>query len=557
MPDRAVPSSCDAVVIGAGPNGLVAANLLADAGWDVVVLEAQPTPGGAVRSAEITAPGFVNDLFSAFYPLGVASPVLRGLELEQFGLRWVHAPLVLAHPTLDGPTAVLSRDLDETAASLDRFAIGDGDAWRRLYAEWSNVSDGLLASLFAPFPPVRGPLQVLGATGGRGAVRLARRALSPVRTLAGQEFAGEGGALLLAGNALHADLTPEAAMSGFFGWLLASLGQQVGFPVPEGGAQRLSDALVERLRCRGGEVFCDVRVDTVVVDVDRATGVRTAGGSQVRARVVIADVAAPQLFTELVGREHLPHDFVADLRDFEYGVGSVKVDWSLDGKIPWRCADTARAGTVHLAESLDDLSRYAYELATEQVPSRPFLVLGQMTTSDPARSPDGTEAAWAYTHVPLRVKRDAGGVITGRWDERDTAAIVERVEREIERWAPGFGDRVTDRHVFTPVDFPRANANLVGGSINGGTAQLHQQLVFRPVPGMARPETPVRDLFLASASAHPGGGVHGACGANAARAALLHARYGRALWPVLGWSRRRAGAAGHDPALDTGDPGQP
>jgi phytoene dehydrogenase-like protein len=545
VPDRPLPTSSDAVVIGAGPNGLVAANLLADAGWEVVVFESQPTPGGAVRSAEVTAPGFVNDLFSAFYPLGAASPVLAGLGLEEYGLRWVHAPAVLAHPTPDGPAVILSRDLDETAASLDRFAPGDGDAWRRLYREWVDLSAPLLTALFTPFPPVRGTARLLARTKLEGTIRLARRAVLPVRTMAQEEFRGAGGALLLAGNALHADLTPESTLSGFYGWLLASLGQQVGYPVPEGGARRLTDALVARLRSRGGEVVCDASVERVMLDGDRAVGVRLEAGPVGRARqAVLADVVAPLLYGKLIGHDLLPARLRRDMGRFEYGTGSVKVDWALDGPVPWADPAVNRAGTVHLVDSLDDLSRYGYELATGQIPSDPFLLFGQMTTADPSRSPAGTETAWAYTHVPWRVRGDAGGSLEGRWDDGEAHAFVARIEAAVERRAPGFRSKILARHVFTPATFENANPNLVGGSINGGTAQLHQQLVFRPVPGLGRPETPVRDLYLASASAHPGGGVHGACGANAARAALAHERFGRVLWPALGWRRRTSGEIG-------------
>ena len=512
----------DAVVIGAGPNGLVAANRLADAGWDVVVLEANAVPGGAVRTAEVTAPGFRNDLFSAFYPLGVASPALAGLHLERYGLEWCRAPLVVAHPTPDGPAAVLSQHGDETAASLERFAPGDGDSWHRLYDLWEQIGDRLLDALLQPFPPVAPGLRLAAALGPSRALPFARLALMTVRRLAQEEFRGEGGGLLLAGCALHTDLSPESTGGGLFGWLLGGLGQEKGFPVPAGGAQSLTDALVRRLVERGGRVECGVRVTSIDVRGGRAVGVLAADGTTYDARrAVLADVGAPALYTRLVAAEHLPTRLLEDVRRFEYGSGTVKVDWALDGPIPWLDAEVNRAGTVHVSDSLDDLSDMASQLARGLLPANPFLVMGQMTTADPSRSPAGTEAAWAYAHVPREVKGDGGGEgLTGSWDEAETERFVARMEQRIERLAPGFGDRILARHVFTPPGFEAADANLVGGEINGGTAQLHQQLIFRPVPGLGRPETPVDRLFLASASAHPGGGVHGACGANAAVAAL-------------------------------------
>lgn len=512
----------DAVVIGAGPNGLVAANRLVDAGWDVVVLEANAVPGGAVRTAEVTAPGFRNDLFSAFYPLGVASPPLADLRLERHGLEWRRAPLVVAHPTPGGPTAVLSTDGSETEASLDRFASGDGDGWRRLYALWEQVGDRLLEALLRPFPPVVPGARLAAALGPSRALAFGRLALLDVRRLAAEEFRGEGGGLLLAGCALHTDLSPESTGGALFGLLLCGLGQQRGFPVPAGGAQSLTDALVRRLVERGGRIECGVRATRVDVRSGRAVGVTAADGTTYDARrAVLADVGAPALYTSLVAAEHLPATVLADMRRFQYGSGTVKVDWALDGPIPWLDPEVNRAGTVHVADSLDDLSAMSSQLTRGLLPADPFLVMGQMTTADPSRSPAGTEAAWAYAHVPREVKGDAGGDgLVGTWDEEETARFVARMEQRIERLAPGFGERILARHVFTPPGFEAANANLVGGEINGGTAQLHQQLIFRPVPGLGRPETPIDRLYLASASAHPGGGVHGACGANAAAAAL-------------------------------------
>ncbi len=525
QPDRR-PDTVDAVVIGAGPNGLVAANVLADAGWDVVVLEAQVEPGGAVRTAEVTAPGFKNDLFSAFYPLGIASPPLRDLHLEDHGLRWLHAPKVVAHPTEDGPTAVLTRDLDETATSLDEFHPGDGDAFRRLQAEWDAIAEPFMAALLRPFPPVRSALELVARAGPRGLGELGRRALLPVRRLAEETFRGAGGSLLYAGNALHADLTPESAGSGLFGWMLVSLGHRVGFPVPAGGASAITDALVARLQAAGGRVVCDSPVDEVLLEGQRAVGVRCRDGATVRAtKAVLADCDAGDLYSRLVGLDHLPSSLRRDLVRVERAGGTVSVDWALDAPIPWRDPAVVGAGTVHVASSMDELTVTASELTRGLVPRKPFLLVGQMTTADPSRSPAGTESAWAYTHVPQRIVGDAGDEgVDGTWDDVATKTFVDRMEQRIEDLAPGFRRHVIGRHVKAPPDLEAADQNLVGGDISGGTAQLHQQLVFRPGIGLARPETPIRRLYLASASAHPGGGVHGAPGANAARAALLHER---------------------------------
>ncbi|MFI7350876.1 phytoene desaturase family protein [Streptomyces sp. NPDC049936] len=517
----------DAVVIGAGPNGLVAANLLADAGWSVRVLEEQPEPGGAVRHDSGVAPGFVSDLFSSFYPLAAASPVLAGMRLEDHGLRWAHAPHVLAHPLGDGTCAVLDRDVAVTAASLDTFAAGDGAAWERLHDVWDRYRTDILDLLFTPFPPVRAGARLALRLRGAGGLRLARTLVLPVRRMGAEEFRGEGGRLLLAGNALHADLAPEAAGSGGFGWLMSMLGQTYGFPVPVGGAGALTAALVHRLRSRGATVSCGHRVEHVVVRDRRAVGVRTAGGELIPARrAVLADVSASALYGGLVAPGDLPEQVLADLRRFEWDFATFKVDWALDGPVPWRCAQAAGAGTVHLADGLDELTRFAAQIAMGRVPDRPFSLFGQMTTSDATRSPRGTESAWAYTHVPHDVRGDAGDEgITGSWDAGERELMADRVERQVERFAPGFRALIRARRVLAPPTLQALDANLTGGAINGGTAAMHQQLVFRPVPGTGRPETPVAGLYLASAAAHPGGGVHGAPGANAAHAALRRHRF--------------------------------
>jgi phytoene dehydrogenase-like protein len=348
-----------------------------------------------------------------------------------------------------------------------------------------------------------------------------RFSIVPVRRLAEERFRGEGGAWLLAGNALHADLTPDSAGGGLFGWVLCGLGQQYGFPTPEGGVGRLTAALVARLKACGGDLECGVQVDRVIVRGGRAVGVRTADGREITAgRAVLAGVAAPRLYLSLVGEEHLPSSLVDDLRAFQWDNSSIKVDWSLDAPIPWTAEAARRAGTIHVADGMDALTRTAAQLSRGLIPDRPFLVMGQYAGFDPSRQPPGRETVWAYTHVPQAVKGDAGGELTGRWDEPEVDEFVGRMEAEIERRAPGFRALVRARHVFTPAKLEAANANLVGGAINQGTAQIHQQVIFRPTPGLARPETPIEGLYLSGASAHPGGGVHGAAGANAARAAL-------------------------------------
>ncbi|MFG2037784.1 phytoene desaturase family protein [Dactylosporangium sp. NPDC048998] len=513
----------DAVVIGAGHNGLVAANMLADAGWDVAVLEATEHLGGAVRSAEIAAPGFLSDLCSSFYPLAAASPPLLALDLEAHGLRWTHAPDVVAHLFPDGRAAVISRELDLTVESLERFAPRDGKAWRQWYAEWHRLAPDLLAALLTPFPPVRAGARLAAGAGLGGALRLGRRFLAPARVLGEELFAGEGARMLLTGLALHTDLAPDDASGGGFGWLLAMLAQQYGFPVPAGGAQQLTEALLRRF---DGVVHRRAEVDRIVVGGGRALGVRCADGRLFRARrAVIADVPAPQLYQRLIGPEHLPGRLLADLAGFRWDNPTLKIDWALSGPVPWIAPEVAGAGTIHLGA---DPVRYAADLSAGRPPEEPFLLVGQMTTADPSRSPVGTESLWAYTHLPRGTTAD------------QVAAHVDRVTDVLRRHAPGFDDLVLGRYVFGPAELQRKNPSLVEGAINGGTAAAYQQLIWRPTTGLGRADTPIDRLFLASSSAHPGGGVHGAAGANAARAALARHR------PVVGDAYRAViGAAMH------------
>lgn len=519
----------DAVVVGAGPNGLVAANLLTDAGWDVLLLEAQPRVGGAVASDSEVADGFVHDVFSSFYPLSAASPVIQGLQLDRYGLRWSHAPAVIGTPTREGDWALVHRDPQRTAAGLDRLSAGDGQGWLDLYSQWTKLGPGLIRSLLSPFPPVRGGARLLAALPRAGGVGAVRTLLQSARSLAGAHLKHEAAQLLLVGNAAHADLSPDAAGSGIFGLLLAMLGQQVGFPVPQGGAGVLAEALAARFRAGGGRIRCDTPVSRLTVEKGRVVGVVTAAGEPIAVRrAVIADVPAPALYGGLVDWQDLPRRTRRAVEKFEWDPGTVKVDWALSGPIPWTGRPDADPGTVHLADSVTEVSVWMAQVTGSVLPADPFLLVGQMTTSDPVRSPTGTESCWAYTHVPQHVRRDEGGTITGRWDDSDAQRMADRMQARMERYAPGFTSRIRARRILTPPELERRDQSLVGGALGGGTSALHQQLIFRPIPGAGRAETPVKGLYLGSSSAHPGGGVHGSCGANAARAALWHAKWAKA-----------------------------
>ncbi|MBB4909699.1 phytoene desaturase family protein [Actinophytocola algeriensis] len=501
----------DAVVVGAGHNGLVAANMLADAGWRVLVCEATDAPGGAVASAELTAPGYISDLCSAFYPLAATSPALLRLGLEEHGLRWRHAPSVLAHVFPDGRNVVLSRDLEETAKAVGEFAAADADAWHAEFAYWQRIRDDVLDAILSPFPPVRAGARLARRLGPAEMLRFARRAVMPVRTMTRERFAGDGARALFAGSAMHTDLGPDQAGSGIFGWLLTMLGQEVGFPVPEGGAGQITAALVRRLSTRDARVDCGRPVTSLVVGNGEVLGVWDAEGQVVRARrAVLADVPAPVLYRDLVGESHLPARLVADLDSFHWDDATIKVDWALSGPVPWSAPAVRGAGTVHMGADLDGLAGVANDLACGRVPRDPFLLLGQMTTADPSRSPAGTESVWAYTHVPRGE----------RWSPSRLKRRADRIEQVIEDQAPGFRSLIAGRAIAGPAELAEHNPSLVEGAINAGTSAIHQQLVFRPVPGLGRADTVIDRLFLAGASAHPGGGVHGAAGANAAKAAL-------------------------------------
>jgi phytoene dehydrogenase-like protein len=465
----------DAVVVGSGPNGLAAAIELARHGLGVLVVEAAPTAGGAVRSGELTLPGFVHDLGSGIHPLGVASPCFGRWPLADFGLEWVHAAVPAAHPFDGGRAAVQARSLDETAAGLGE----DGEAWRRLFApfveRWDDFADDVLR------PVLRRPRHPLLLA------RFGSMALLPAATLARRRFRGEAARALFAGIAGHSILPLERAGTAAVALVLGAAAHAGGWPAPRGGAQRLTDALAGYLASLGGEIV---------------TGWRVASLDELPpARAILCDLT-PRPFLAIAG-ERLPAAYRRRLAGWRYGSGAFKVDLALDGPIPWAAEECAGAGTVHLGGTLAEIAANEAAVGRGEVPERPFLLLSQHTGFDPSRAPAGKHTVWTYAHVPNGSTADLGAAI----------------ERQIERFAPGFRDRILARRVTTPADLEAANANLVGGDVAGGAQDLGQVLA-RPLATPVPYRTPVRGLYLCSASTSPGGGVHGMCGFHAARAVL-------------------------------------
>lgn len=497
----------DAIVIGAGPNGLVAAATLARHGWRVLVLEAQSRPGGALYSVANTLPGFLHDVGAAFFPFAESSPAFRFLNLEGTGLRWCFMRRESSHPAPDGSCATIARDLDLTISS---FGL-DGAAWAEL-ARWQQaMGPRLVEALTAPLP-------ALGAAwrlGPRHLFHLARHGVRSTTGLSSSLFRTAAARRVLPGLALHVDLGPRDLTGAGLGLVLALLASSSGFRVPEGGAKAITDALLRRIEEAGGEIRLATHVDQIVVRGNRAVAVRTNRAEEIPvARAVVADVTAPALYLQMLAPENVPAWVRWNMRRFRFGWGTFKMDWALSGPVPWHADEARETAVVHAGDSVADLDAFTREVRAGQLPSNPYLVIGQQSLADPSRAPQGGQTLWAYSHVPSQVE--------GGWHHQ-REAFADRVEVRIEGLATGFRQLIQARAIHTPADLEAMDENLVGGDLGGGSARLDHQLFLRPVFPFFRYRTPVRGLYLASASAPPGAGVHGACGFNAARMALQDA----------------------------------
>lgn len=466
--------SWDAIVVGAGPNGLAAGIELARAGREVLVVEAEPRIGGACRSLALTLPGFIHDVGAAILPLAYASPFFHTLRLTDHGVCWVYPPAAVAHPLDDGDAIVLWPDVARTAVELGP----DAASYRRLVGPLVARWDALTPELLGPLRLPRHPLAL---------ARFALPGLLPATALARGLFRGERARALFAGLAAHSFLPLEHSPSAAFGLVLAVLGHVTGWPFPEGGAQRLADALAAGLTALGGRIV---------------TGRRVASMTALpAARAVLFDVTPRQLAA--LARDRLPAGYLARLHRYRYGPGVFKVDYALAAPIPWRAGACAQAGTVHLGGTLEEIAASERAVWEGKAPERPFVLLAQHTLFDPTRAPAGRHTAWAYCHVPNGCRED----------------MTARLEAQIERFAPGFRERVLARHAMGPLELERLDANLIGGDINGGVQDL-RQLYARPTPRTVPYATPTPNIYICSSSTPPGGGVHGMCGYHAARVAL-------------------------------------
>lgn len=464
----------DAVVIGAGPNGLAAAVALARAGASVCILEARDEIGGGIRTAELTLPGFAHDVCSGCHPMGVLSPWFRSLPLDQHGLRWIHPPASVAHPLDDQPAVMLRRSLQETASGLAE----DARAYERLFAPFLRQPHELLADLLGPLRIPQHPIQL---------ARFGLPGLLPATLALRARFRGERARALLAGCAAHSILPLERPLTAAVAMIFALTGHVEEWPVAAGGSQAIGRALAAYCQSLGGRIETGRYVRSLA-DLPPA-------------RVVLFDTSPAQLAD--IGEAVLPAGYVRRLRRYRYGPGAFKLDWALDGPIPWRDARCLEASTVHLGGTLDEIAAGEAAVWRGQHPERPFVLVVQQSQFDASRAPAGKHTGYAYCHVPAA----------------STVDRTDAIESQIERFAPGFRDRILARHTMNTADLQRDNPNHVGGAITGGVSDL-LQFYARPVARLDPYSTPNPRLFICSASTPPGGGVHGMCGYFAARSAL-------------------------------------
>lgn len=464
----------DATVVGSGPNGLAAAIALAEAGRSVLVLEARDTVGGGARSEELTLPGFTHDVCSAIHPLAVSSPFFAKLPLADHGLEWVYPPAALAHPLDDGSAIVLERSVDATAETLGV----DKTAYQKLMNPFVDNWDKLSADILGPLRLPKHPLLL---------ARFGLKGLRSAQGFANGLFVGERARALFSGLAAHSILPLEKRISASFGIVLGVTGHAVGWPMPRGGSQNITNALASYLNSVGGEIVINHCVESLDELPDTPA--------------ILFDVTPRQLI-RIMG-DKLPSRYRSRLENYRYGPGVFKMDWALDGPIPWKAPECARAGTVHLVGTSDEIAASESQVWQSEHPEKPFVLLAQQSLFDHTRAPVGKHTAWAYCHVPNGSNFD----------------MTARIEAQIERFAPGFGDLVLARSTKSPVNLEEYNPNYIGGDITGGVQDLGQ-LYARPAFQMTPYATPLKGVYICSSSTPPGGGVHGMCGYFAARAAL-------------------------------------